>query len=343
MSEPRPQQTKSSVRVYWIGGIAAILEILLITGVSLIALAVVESSNPLHLGGLLGFTNGSTPDYWNAALGVFGRLAVQYGSLCLLVFMVAVFRRRTSLNSYALAPQSPVRSQIAYGFLLGVVLSILPSIISLLQEFSPIGTDAGWWHLVRTSEWGVDFWIYASITCFIVIPALSEFLWRGYVLGRLREVLPDGTAILLTALLAAPTFFVFLRPDAAQFLMFVSILIAHIAAGCTVVRQNSLLPVMIAHGVMAFPLPAELQLLRLAAGLAGLTVYWPQIRAEVALWSGMFSLPALRAGGYFTAGLLAIAYMAAPSPAVGSLIGLVIAALAILTLPLHKRPQSVQG
>jgi membrane protease YdiL (CAAX protease family) len=319
MSDPLIRFAPPDRRPCWLLGLTGVAEVLVLTGMSMLIARFAEPFIPYHQSNLLGLVNGTTPDYVQASFGLGLRLGVQYGSLIVLILIVGVFRSRTTLASYALAPKTPLLKLARYGVLLGFVTAIIPSLVSALQEFAPIGRDTGWWFLVRTSDWDWGFWLFSAVSCIIAIPVLNEFIMRGYILGRLSEGFSPGTAILITTVLSLPIYIHLLSYDAAYATMFIALLAANIAAGCSVVRTGSIIPAIIAHAIVALPLPGEAQVLRIMSGFAALSIFAPSIIDELRRWAQLFGRRARHNALLVTAGLVTLVFVAEPS-AIGALI-----------------------
>lgn len=341
MTGPIVRFAPSSRRLCWILGLSGTAEVLVVVGGSFGVSALVDQFAPYHLSRALGLVNGAAPDYISASVGLGSRLAIQFAALLALIAGFGWLRGRTSMYSYGLKAHLPLRSMAQQGLIAGLVLSVPVSMVSLLQEFAPIGRDTGWWFLVRSSDWDAGFWLFAAISCFVVVPVVNEFTWRGYVLGRLSEGFSPGSAILMTTALSAPVYLHLLALDAAYTLTFLALLVSNVTAGCMAMRGGSIHAVVLMHAIIALPLPGEFQIIRLAAGIAALSTFWPQIRNEISTWRTLFSVTDVKIVALVMGGLGMLIFIAQPSMLatllVGGFLGLTALALILVKRSAWRR------
>ena len=104
-----------------------------------------------------------------------------------------------------------------------------------------------------------QFWLFAGIMSYALIPILEELIFRGYYQRRLAEDWCDGPAIIGTA-----CFFTFAHrqywiPNAYNITQILSLLCLAIGLGIVFAWTRSLIPSMIAHAIINVPLTAVWQ------------------------------------------------------------------------------------
>jgi membrane protease YdiL (CAAX protease family) len=258
-------------------------------------------------------TDAGRPDFLAASAAMAAQLAAQYGVLFVLVALVGWLRGRRNLQAYAMArPRQGSPNPLAHGIVLGLIVSIVPAFVFVLQDLAPIGEDTPFWAAMRRGEWDASFWLFMAISSLVVVPIVEEAAWRGYVLGRLGEGFAPGAAVLMTTLVFALFHVQYLRADAAMALTFAGLIVASLAFAFATLRTGSLAPAIIAHAVLNLPLPTEANVARIAAGLLALIVCRRAVIAELAFWGRSLwrlSTLAVLAGLAAIAGAGAIAIM----------------------------------
>ncbi|WP_291844327.1 CPBP family intramembrane glutamic endopeptidase [Maricaulis sp.] len=269
-------------RRHWIQTLAGPLEIVCVMGASLAAAMLIGPMISPGLGEALGL-GGGPRDLLAGARALALQFGAQYGVLAALALVFALLRGRRSARAYAIAtPASPVTRPLRYGIVLGLVISVIPSLVFILQEIAPIGADTPIWAALRTAPWDLDFWIFMAVGSFLVVPLIEELGWRSYVMGRLLEGFGPGAALMLTTLLFALLHVQYLRLDAAMLLTFFGLLIASIGLGFATLRAGTIWPAVIAHVMINLPLSTELHAVRIALALLALIVFRKAVAAELA-------------------------------------------------------------
>ncbi len=308
---------------------SGLLEIAVLMGASLAAAMAAQRMWSPGLAETLGLMDGSAPDFVASSVAMAVQFAAQYGVLFGLVAIVGLIRGRRSARSYALVPPAPeAPNPLAHGLVLGLIISIIPALVFVLQDIAPIGRDTPIWAVLRGVEQDWTYWLFMAVGSFALVPLLEEGAWRGYVLGRLTEGFGPGAAVLMTTLLFSVLHVQYLQADAAMLLTFAGLIIASLAFGFAVLRTGSLVPAVIAHVIINFPLPTELNMVKIAAGVIALVVFRRAVGVELSFWGRMIStlwvIPALAALGG-----VGFAIAAAPNAALYIAGGAVIAFLAL--------------
>jgi membrane protease YdiL (CAAX protease family) len=195
------------------------------------------------------------PDFQTAARIQFFSLAVRYGLVFILAFVVGVMRRRWSLASYGLSNGGRALADlIRVGILLGLFASLPIQILRLANAYLPLGPGTRFWALQARVPWDAGFWLYMAVGSFVVVPIFEEVYARGYLLGRVRESFSAGGALLMMAV-----FFAFAHGQYHHFNALAagdeaSLLLWSLVLGYAVYRTGSLIPAIIAHAIINTPM-----------------------------------------------------------------------------------------
>lgn len=270
---------------HWLLAISGLLETALVVGTGIAAALLAQQVWRPNLGEALGLTNGAAPDFLTASVAIELQLAAQYGVMAALIVVLGLVRGRAQLRHYAIAPpREGWRRAAGSGVIAGLLIGLIPALVLVLQDISPIGQDTPVWAALRDARWDWTFWLFMAAGSFVLPPLLEEFAWRGYVLGRLGEGFSPGAAVVMTTLVFAVLHVQYLRADAAMALTLAGLLLASLAFGLMTLRSGSLAPAILAHVIINFPLPTEGNMLKIALGLGALIAFRRSIGAELAIW-----------------------------------------------------------
>ncbi|MEQ1808991.1 MAG: CPBP family intramembrane glutamic endopeptidase [Terricaulis sp.] len=270
---------------HWLLAASGTLETALVVGVSIVAALLVQQSLSPNLGEALGLTNGAAPDFLAASAAITVQFVAQYGAMAALIILFALVRGRTRLRHYAIAaPREGWRRTINSGVVAGLLVGLIPALVFVLQDVAPIGQNTPLWAVLREARSDWTFWLFMAAGSFVLPPLLEEFAWRGYALGRLSEGFSPGGALVMTTLVFAMLHVQYLRADAAMALTLVGLILASLAFGFLTLRSGSLVPAIIAHVIINFPLPTEGNMAKIALGLGVLIVFRRAIGAELKIW-----------------------------------------------------------
>lgn len=271
---------------HWLLAASGVLETALVVGASIVAALVVQRTWSPGLGEALGLTNGAAPDFLAASAAIGVQFAAQYGAMVVMIIVLGWARGRTRLRHYAIAsPKQGWRHAPQSGILAGLLVGLIPALVFVLQDVAPIGQDTPLWAVLREAPWDWKFWLFMAAGSFVLPPLLEEFAWRGYVLGRLSEGFAPGAALTMTTLVFAMLHVQYLRADAAMALTLVGLILASLAFGFLTLRSGSLIPAIIAHVIINFPLPTEGNIAKIVLGLGALIMFRHAIGAELKIWA----------------------------------------------------------
>jgi hypothetical protein len=99
-----------------------------------------------------------------------------------------------------------------------------------------------------------QFWLFAGVLSYAVIPVVEELLFRGYYQRRLAEDWGNGPAIIGTACFFAFAHPQYLIPNAYNVTMVMSLFCLAIGLGVVFAWTRSIFPSMIAHSIINVPL-----------------------------------------------------------------------------------------
>ena len=126
---------------------------------------------------------------------------------------------------------------------------------TLVDAVHPLGGMAPWRQAFFDMSWRRwQFWLFAGILSYAVIPVVEELLFRGYYQRRLAEDWGDGPAIIGTACLFTFSHPQYLIANAYNITMIASLFCLAIGLGVVFAWTRSLVPSMIAHAIINVPL-----------------------------------------------------------------------------------------
>lgn len=223
---------------------------------------------------------------WN--LGVL--LLCQYGGILLPAFAIGWWYRKRRFSGYGLTSGQPlfqiaeknIFNQILTGIVLFSVAELPLRFLSVMDRFIPLGVKAVTQEIAYMLDWGdYRFWVFMAVGGFLLIPIVEELFYRGYVQTRLAEDFDAPTAIFATALFftfSHSQYYLTLSPWTIGVML--NNLWGSLAWGYVFYRTRSLLPVIIAHAIVNFPVRGMADFILPAAMLLIIVIYRRQL-AEV--------------------------------------------------------------
>lgn len=226
------------------------------------------------------FREGAQPDFLAAARSEGIWHGLRYGSVIMLAVAIGWWRGRRTAMSYGVSLGSgSLPDLVGTGLVLGLLLWLPLQLLQIIHEFAPLGTDTPFWALKDRVAWDREFWAYMAVGSFLVVPLVEEFTARGYVLGRIRESYSGGAALVLMAIFFALAHGQYHSLEALMVGQLLLLTLGSITLGYSVYRTGSLVPAIVAHGLMNVPLTLEWRFGAAAAGLVAL-VLWRRAVAE---------------------------------------------------------------
>ncbi|UCC47329.1 MAG: CPBP family intramembrane metalloprotease [Gemmatimonadota bacterium] len=245
---------------------------------------------------------GATPDFLNWALISGLDLLIKYGIMLGLAVLIGWWHRRRRWSAYGLSLAGRTAGQhVGSGVLLFAVAAFLPTLLTVINHYVPLGAGPEHWS-VFSYGWSLEFWVFMAVSSFVLVPILEELFIRGYVQTRLIEDYGVGGGIVIAAFVFAFSHTQYFRLTVMSQGMLFSILLASIAMGYVFYRTRSLVPVVLAHGLLNTPTRHAADVVLLAVMLPLFVVSSRQIAGYArSLWQ---ELVRLRAGA--TLGALAL-------------------------------------
>jgi len=191
-----------------------------------------------------------------ASRQLFLALILIYLSYFVLIIPINWWHRRRGAAAYGLTRADRPWKALILAALATSVLTQWPVLVhTLVDAVHPLGAMAPWRQAFFDMSWRRwQFWLFAGILSYALIPVVEELLFRGYYQRRLAEDWGDGPAIIGVA-----CFFTFAHPqyliaNAYNITMIASLLCLAIGLGVVFAWTRSLVPSMIAHAIINVPL-----------------------------------------------------------------------------------------
>lgn len=288
MTSPNIEFQPESRRFRLLSALSGGLEVVIVIGASTAAVLLAQQMITPSLGEALGLSGGEQ----NLLAGSWTLLrmfAMQYGVLFVLALMFGLLRGRRSARSYALGKGKLSTAGIfKWGVALGLIAGAPATLVLFLQDVAPIGADTPVWAALREAPRNFDFWLFAFVGSFGLVPLVEELTWRSYAIGRLTETLAPGAAILFTAVPFALLHVQYASTDPAMIATSASVMIASLAFAFATIRTGTVWPAVIGHAIINFPADAWLGAVQLVLGLAVLVFFFKPISRELGKWAGVF-------------------------------------------------------
>ena len=191
-----------------------------------------------------------------ASRQLFVMLCVIYGSYFAIIVPINWWYRRRGRAAYGLTRAGHAWKALVLAALATAALTQWPVLVhTLVDAVHPLGAMEPWRQAFFDMSWRRwQFWLFAGILSYAVIPVFEELIFRGYYQRRLAEDWGDGPAIIGTA-----CFFTFAHPqyliaNAYNITMVLSLFCVALGLGIVFAWTRSLVPSMIAHAIINIPM-----------------------------------------------------------------------------------------
>lgn len=222
-----------------------------------------------------------TPHSTNADLIVASRqlflaLFLIYGSYFLLIIPINWWYRRRGRAAYGLTRAGRTWKALLVAALATAALTQWPVLVhTLVDVIHPLGTMAPWRQAYFDMSWRRwQFWLFAGVLSYAVVPVVEELLFRGYYQRRLAEDWGDGPAIIGTACLFTFSHKQYLIANAYNITMIASLLCLAIGFGVVFAWTRSIFPSIIAHSIINLPMTPVWQGALLVVFAVGVFFTW---------------------------------------------------------------------
>jgi membrane protease YdiL (CAAX protease family) len=200
--------------------------------------------------------------------------ALQYGSYFLLIIPLNWWYRRRGAKAYGLTRAGHSWRWLFFAGLSTAFLSECPVLIhSLVDAVHPLGAMAPWRQAIFDMSWRRwQFWLFAAVFSYAVVPVVEELLFRGYYQRRLAEDWGDAPAIIGTSCLFVFAHRQYLILNAYNITMVASLFCLALGLGTVFAYTRSLIPSMITHAIINIPMTPRWQVGLLIVFVLGLVV-----------------------------------------------------------------------
>jgi len=183
-------------------------------------------------------------------------LVVIYGSYFALIVPINSWYRRRGRAAYGLTRAGHTWKALVLAALATAVLTQWPVLVhTLVDAVHPLGAMEPWRQAFFDMSWRRwQFWLFAGILSYAVIPVIEELIFRGYYQRRLAEDWGDGPAIIGTACFFTFAHPQYLIPNAYNVTMILSLFCVALGLGIVFAWTRSLVPSMIAHAIINIPM-----------------------------------------------------------------------------------------
>jgi membrane protease YdiL (CAAX protease family) len=201
---------------------------------------------------------------------------LQYGSYFALIIPINWWYRHRGPKDYGLTRAGhSVRWLVAAGLAAACIFECPVLVLSVVDAVHPLGAMAPWRQAFFDMSWNRwQFWLFAGVLSYVLVPIFEELLFRGYYQRRLAEDWGDAPAILGASCLFVFAHKQYLIPNAYNIGMVFSLLCLALGLGIVFAYTRSLIPSMLAHAIINIPMTPKWQLVVLFVFLIGLLVFF---------------------------------------------------------------------
>ena len=238
----------------------------------LVSRHLISSQNPFSLLTI----HTSNAELLVASRQLFLALTLIYVSFFLLIVPIDWWRGQRGAATYGLTKAGRSWKALIVAGLATAALTQWPVLIhTLVDAVHPLGAMAPWRQALFDMSWRRwQFWLFAGILSYAVVPVVEELLFRGYYQRRLAEDWGDGPAILAVACLFTLSHKQYLIANLYNTTMVASLFCLAVGLGLVFAWTRSLIPAMIAHAIINVPMTPRWQAVLLALFLVGIFFAW---------------------------------------------------------------------
>ena len=201
-------------------------------------------------------THATNADLLFASQQMLAALLIQYFAYFVIIIPINWWYRRRGAASYGLT-----RAGLSWKtlFMAGLAMACLCewplAVHSLVNAIHPLGATVPWRQAFFDMSWRRwQFWLFAGIFSYALIPVVEELVFRGYYQRRLAEDWGDGPAIVGATCLFTFAHGQYLIANLYNVTMIVVLLLSALGFGVVYARTRSLIPSMIAHSIIDIPM-----------------------------------------------------------------------------------------
>jgi membrane protease YdiL (CAAX protease family) len=185
-------------------------------------------------------------------------LVLQYAGYFVLIIPINWWHRRRGPAAYGITRSGRSWKALLLAGAATAAIASWPFLaVNLAHMVWKFGKAVPWRQAFFDTSWRRwEFWLFSAVLLFAVVPVLDELFYRGYCQRRLAEDWGDGPAIAGASCLFAFSHSQYLIPDGYNVGMVVTLLVGAVGFGVVFAWTRSLLPSIIAHAIVNFPLRA---------------------------------------------------------------------------------------
>jgi membrane protease YdiL (CAAX protease family) len=204
-------------------------------------------------------------------------LILLYGSYFALIIPINWWYRQRGREAYGLTRAGRSWKALILAALATAVLTQWPVLVhTLVDTVHPLGKTEPWRQAFFDMSWRRwQFWLFAGILSYAVIPIIEELIFRGYYQRRLAEDWGNGPAIIGTACFFTFAHRQYLFANAYNITMIASLFCVAIGLGIVFAWTRSLIPSIIAHAIINVPMTPVWQGALLVVFVIGAFFAWP--------------------------------------------------------------------
>jgi membrane protease YdiL (CAAX protease family) len=220
------------------------------------------------------------PDMIAIAIDLTKLLLLQFAGWFALLLLFTWLNEHKLKSELKLSLSGRTISQlIAIGLFAWCIGDLANKVVFLLDQTYSIGVSVPWREALLNGERNTGWWLIMFIGSFGLIPILEEVFWRGYVQSKLIRCLSPTSGILVTAGLFVFSHAQYHQLDLYHCATLIALSISALALGWVTHKTNSIIPAIVMHAMLNFPLDGN-YLALIVLLMIGMSIWqWKKIKA----------------------------------------------------------------
>ena len=196
-----------------------------------------------------------------AARDLFFLFLMQYAGWFLLVIPINWWNRRSGPPAYGLTRAGKSWTVLLAAGVATAALAAWPAMsVQLLDTLYGLGPAVPWRQAFFEMSWRRwEFWLFSAVLSWAFVAFMEELFFRGYCQRRLAEDWGDGPAIIGTACLFTFAHGQYLISNLYNAVSLASLFVLALGLGLVFAWTRSLVPSVLAHAVINFPMTPRWQ------------------------------------------------------------------------------------
>ncbi|WP_417464649.1 CPBP family intramembrane glutamic endopeptidase [Kordiimonas sp.] len=233
--------------------------------------------------GLAGITShplaplmGENPDMVAIAGNLAKVLMLQYAAWVALAIVFLLIRKQQplsrlgfSLNGYT------VGALVLLGIGAWALGDLGNRLLWILDAEFNLGTSVPWREALLSADRTAGWWLVMAVGSFGLVPLVEELFWRGYVQSRMTDSFSPAVAILITAAMFTFSHTQYHQADLFHGATLLALFTSSLIMGWLFHKTGSLIPSIVMHATLNFPLDGVAAYIALALMLVIIAVRWP--------------------------------------------------------------------